>query len=469
ISDNQTTKEVTHKLLIKDHLGSTLAVSEVSSNGNNARITQAFRYDPFGQQYALQASKFEVFTGYMRQGFTGHEMLNNLNVIHMNGRIYDPTLGRFLQADPHIQAPTNSQSYNRYSYVLNNPLSYTDPSGYFFKSLFKKLNKALGDFAPLLGIALLAIPGVREWTLASGWHAALFGFGTGGVATGSLKGALIGAFSGAAFHHIGGAFTEASGFFAEGGFGHIITHGVTGGITSVLSGGKFGHGFFSAGFSKFAMSNAGFNYNDISSGAIIGRTVIAGIVGGTASKISGGKFGNGAATAAMAQLFNQETSNYKNVTAQRPYSEDFWEEYLNYDDYDTAAAWETVGGSLDDGYGPYSNSCATRVSHGLNQSGAPIPRGAPGANLNFGGDNGGLRYILSARQLEVYLADAWGTPDFSNVTVEQLSSLRTSMAPNQVAIGVSPDHATVLTNSYSDKYWGLASGGSVWILPTKSN
>ena len=65
----------------------------------------------------------------------------------MNGRIYDPTLGGFLQADPHIQAPKNSQNYNRYSYVLNNPLSYTDPSGYFFKSLFKKLNKALGKFA----------------------------------------------------------------------------------------------------------------------------------------------------------------------------------------------------------------------------------------------------------------------------------------------------------------------------------
>jgi hypothetical protein len=48
----------------------------------------------------------------------------------MNGRIYDPTLGRFLQADPFIQAPSNSQSYNRYSYVFNNPLKYTDPSGY---------------------------------------------------------------------------------------------------------------------------------------------------------------------------------------------------------------------------------------------------------------------------------------------------------------------------------------------------
>ncbi|AWB65925.1 hypothetical protein C2869_05465 [Saccharobesus litoralis] len=44
----------------------------------------------------------------------------------MNGRIYDPTIGRFLQADPHIQAPNNSQNYNRYSYVLNNRMSYTE-------------------------------------------------------------------------------------------------------------------------------------------------------------------------------------------------------------------------------------------------------------------------------------------------------------------------------------------------------
>ena len=59
----------------------------------------------------------------------------------MNGRIYDPTLGRFLQADPHIQAPMNSQNYNRYSYVLNNPMSYTDPSGYLFKALGKFVKK----------------------------------------------------------------------------------------------------------------------------------------------------------------------------------------------------------------------------------------------------------------------------------------------------------------------------------------
>jgi hypothetical protein len=54
-----------------------------------------------------------------------------MGFIHMNGRVYDPQIGRFLSADPHIQDPYNTQSYNRYSYVINNPLKYTDPSGNF--------------------------------------------------------------------------------------------------------------------------------------------------------------------------------------------------------------------------------------------------------------------------------------------------------------------------------------------------
>lgn len=64
------------------------------------------------------------------RGFTGHEMLDGLGLIHMNGRIYDPLLGRFLSADVLIQHPASLQSYNRYSYVLNNPLTLTDPSGW---------------------------------------------------------------------------------------------------------------------------------------------------------------------------------------------------------------------------------------------------------------------------------------------------------------------------------------------------
>ena len=64
------------------------------------------------------------------RGFTGHEDLDGLGLVHMNGRVYDPNLGRFLSVDPVFQFPTNTQSLNPYSYVLNNPLSMTDPSGY---------------------------------------------------------------------------------------------------------------------------------------------------------------------------------------------------------------------------------------------------------------------------------------------------------------------------------------------------
>jgi hypothetical protein len=48
----------------------------------------------------------------------------------MNGRVYDYNLGRFLSVDPFIQSPGNSQSMNLYSYIINNPLAGTDPSGY---------------------------------------------------------------------------------------------------------------------------------------------------------------------------------------------------------------------------------------------------------------------------------------------------------------------------------------------------
>ena len=64
------------------------------------------------------------------KGFTGHEMLDNVDLVHMNGRVYDPFIGRFLTADPLVQAPENSQSYNRYTYVWNNPTNNTDPTGF---------------------------------------------------------------------------------------------------------------------------------------------------------------------------------------------------------------------------------------------------------------------------------------------------------------------------------------------------
>jgi RHS repeat-associated protein len=71
---------------------------------------------------------------YSRRGFTGHEHLDDSygqhKLIHMNGRMYDPQLGRFLGVDPIIQFPANGQSLNPYSYIMNNPMSGTDPTGY---------------------------------------------------------------------------------------------------------------------------------------------------------------------------------------------------------------------------------------------------------------------------------------------------------------------------------------------------
>ena len=74
------------------------------------------------------------------RGYTGHEQFDDSGLIHMNGRIYDPELGRFLSPDPIVQIPEYSQNFNRYSYVLNNPLNATDPSGFsFISKAFSKI------------------------------------------------------------------------------------------------------------------------------------------------------------------------------------------------------------------------------------------------------------------------------------------------------------------------------------------
>ena len=66
------------------------------------------------------------------RGYGGHEMLTEFGLVNMNGRMYDYNLGRFLSPDNYVQLPHDSQSFNRYSYCLNNPLKYTDPSGELF-------------------------------------------------------------------------------------------------------------------------------------------------------------------------------------------------------------------------------------------------------------------------------------------------------------------------------------------------
>ncbi|MDE1327265.1 RHS repeat-associated core domain-containing protein [Vibrio aestuarianus] len=67
------------------------------------------------------------------RGYTGHEEIVEVGLVHMNGRVYDQELGRFISPDPFVQAPYITNSFNRYAYVMNNPLKYTDPTGYFWE------------------------------------------------------------------------------------------------------------------------------------------------------------------------------------------------------------------------------------------------------------------------------------------------------------------------------------------------
>ena len=67
----------------------------------------------------------------LSRGYTGHEHLPWFGLVNMNARLYDPAVGRFLSPDPIVQAPDNTQNFNRYSYCMNNPLRYADPLGLF--------------------------------------------------------------------------------------------------------------------------------------------------------------------------------------------------------------------------------------------------------------------------------------------------------------------------------------------------
>ena len=109
----------------KDYLGSLTAISDATGN-----LIESLSYDPWGRRRnADDWNDYNVTSTLFDRGFTGHEHLPQFGLINMNGRVYDPFLARFLSPDPFVQAPDYSQNFNRYSYCLNNPLKYNDPSG----------------------------------------------------------------------------------------------------------------------------------------------------------------------------------------------------------------------------------------------------------------------------------------------------------------------------------------------------
>ncbi len=298
--------------LHQDHLDSVVMITD-----NTGKVVEKNHYDPFGKKRlaiienpTIYAAGFLPITD---RSFTGHRYLPEQELVHMKGRVYDPVFGRFLSPDPHIQSPLNSQSLNRYSYVLNNPLSLTDPSGYFFswfKKLFKKIlkiikkiikkivkiiKKVIKAIEKVITKIIMALPveiriiaaivvafyapqiaasignffaGAGTFT-AAGLKATLLGkiaigatggFLAGLITTGSFKGALIGGLTGAAFAGVGSFFANPSGAAAKWGLvksvGHIASKGVA------------------------QLTNLG----------VAAKALAHGVIGGLSSKLSGGSF-----------------------------------------------------------------------------------------------------------------------------------------------------------------------------------
>ena len=236
-----------------DNLGSVTRIYDSSAN----ELFNA-SYDAWGNQ-TLYRNDIEFHRGYC-----GHEMLPDYGLINMNGRLYDPQIGRFLSTDNFVQEPTNSQNFNRYSYCLNNPLKYTDPSGEIWWipvlaniCMNAAISRAYGD--GLLNGALTGLATSAMSLVCSGMTNAvggLLGHQLGGLGTELFRGGLHGLTQGIMSGASGGDFWKG---FATGGIASLvgsgldaagasadmslISMGFAGGITSALTGGNLIDGF----------------------------------------------------------------------------------------------------------------------------------------------------------------------------------------------------------------------------------
>lgn len=237
--------------LVKDNLGSIVKAYDTDEN-----LVYEASYDAWGKQTVTKDS-----IGLYR-GYCGHEMLNDFDIINMNGRLYDPVLGRFLSPDNYVQMPDNSQNFNRYSYCLNNPLKYIDPSGNLFG-----IDDAIWAFAFFCATsnAILANKsGKSPWS-----------------------GALVGGLSSLASYGVGSLFGHSMGTF-----GHELlragAHGLTSGTLNWIN----GDNFFTGAASGTAASLMGSGAQSLRFGAE-GVLAAASIGGGIGSLATGGNFMDG--------------------------------------------------------------------------------------------------------------------------------------------------------------------------------
>ncbi|MGJ5037601.1 MULTISPECIES: RHS repeat-associated core domain-containing protein [unclassified Bradyrhizobium] len=326
---------VTTRYFHTDHLGSISAISD-----QNGLVVERLSYDAWGKRRNINGTDDTTgsITSQTTRGFTDHEELSVAGLVHMNGRVYDPLLARFTSPDTITESPFSTQGWNRYSYVGNDPLTFTDPSGHCFLGCFwNAIGKAVsGAWKSVthffqtnaiarsilqIGATILlsiALPGLGfaanslALAVASAAGGAMIATGLSGGNIGQvLKSGLIAAVTAAAFYGIGDITPGAAkpigaGFnpvqYAE----NVVGHALVGCASSAASEGDCKSGALSGavGSALSPLTNSAFPHPDQDFGQLAGGTAVSAVAGGLASVAGGGKFANGAVTAAFGYMFN---------------------------------------------------------------------------------------------------------------------------------------------------------------------
>jgi len=213
---------------------------------------------------------------YVTRDFTGHEHYDRFHIVNANARLYDPVIGRFFSPDPFVQTPDFTQSYNRYSYCMNNPVMYSDPTGKVFGiddiiaaaalgAIFNAFTQivasnvnGIGDFFIAAGIG--AVSSVAGLAVGSGVNAAIAGgnfvSGFTGVASVSSTGFWAGAVTGAASNFADGFITGiGNSLLEDNSFGQSLQDGLDDGAIGLGTG--FVIGGIRGGF-EAALNHRGF-------------------------------------------------------------------------------------------------------------------------------------------------------------------------------------------------------------------
>ncbi|MDD6209951.1 MAG: FG-GAP-like repeat-containing protein [Bacteroidales bacterium] len=237
---DQTGTTRTLRYVHTDYLGSIRTVTGTTKN-----VLSRYYYDAWGNRSLKEGTDSET------RGYTGHEHLTDFGYINMNARLYDPVLGRFAGMDPYVQMPDNTQNFNRYSYALNNPLIYTDPSGEFIFTILSAI-----FCPPLLPAAIGADLGMWQGgSIANGtMNPAKWDWGSGKTWGYMFGGAAVGAISGAA----GGAIST-SGIPMANTIGIMSASFINSFGTYIYTGGKTDLGF-SFGIASYNFSQGEWGY-----------------------------------------------------------------------------------------------------------------------------------------------------------------------------------------------------------------